>query len=79
MRSKFNPRTVLSGSTLLAVLLLGLMQIAVAQDYVWAPDFPEGRTIPALEAQDQDGAIQTFDSLKGEKGLLLLLNRYFDW
>jgi len=69
----------LSGSAWLAVLLSGLMQLAVAQGYVWAPDFPEGVTIPALEAQDQDGVMQTFDSLKGEKGLLLLLNRSFDW
>ena len=51
----------------------------MAQDFVWAPDFPVGASIPEISAQDQDGYVHTFDELKGEKGLLFMLSRSFDW
>ncbi|HJO12487.1 MAG: hypothetical protein QGG67_09485 [Gammaproteobacteria bacterium] len=79
MNFNLNTSTATIGKILLAVLFSGLMPNTLAQDYIWAPDFPVGTAIPAIEAQDQDGAVQTFGSLKGEKGLLLLLNRSFDW
>lgn len=60
-------------------LLFATIGIANAQDFVWAPDFPVGSAIPTIEAQDQDGILQSFDDLKGDKGLLLMLSRSFDW
>lgn len=50
-----------------------------AQQFVWAPDFPEGASIPLLEAPDQHGTPQTLASLSGARGLVLLFNRSFDW
>ena len=50
-----------------------------AQFYDWAPEFPVGAAIPMLEAPDQNGHIQTLDSLTGEGGLVLVFNRSFDW
>lgn len=50
-----------------------------AQEFDWAPDYPVGATIPLLEAPDQDGVTRTLDTLTGEKGLLLVFNRSFDW
>lgn len=52
---------------------------AQAQDFVWAPDLPVGASIPAIEAPDQNGAIRQFDDLVGERGLLLMFSRSFDW
>lgn len=63
----------------LTLMLLAGFQVALAQDFVWAPDFPVGAAIPEISAQDQDGAVQTFNELKGEKGLLFMLSRSFDW
>ena len=38
-----------------------------------------GSKIPPFEAIDQNGAHQTFESLKGPKGLALLFVRSADW
>lgn len=38
-----------------------------------------GAKIPAFEAIDQDGKPQTFESLRGPKGLALLFVRSADW
>ena len=38
-----------------------------------------GEKIPAFSAVDQDGKTQTFESLRGPKGLLLLIHRTADW
>ncbi|PCJ28194.1 MAG: hypothetical protein COA96_01415 [SAR86 cluster bacterium] len=67
------------GKFLLALILLGTFQISLAQDFVWAPDFPVGESVPSISALDQNGDLQTIDDLMGEKGLLFLLNRSFDW
>ena len=67
------------GSSLFALILLGAFQVSMAQDFVWAPDFPVGESIPEISAQDQDGTLRTFDDLTGEKGLLFMLSRSFDW
>ena len=66
-------------NSLLALLLSGVFQVSMAQDFVWAPDFPVGASIPDISAQDQDGNLHTFNDLKGEKGLLFMLSRSFDW
>src|SRR5947207_6700793 len=38
-----------------------------------------GSRIPEFEAVDQNGQRQTFASLKGPKGLMLLFSRSADW
>jgi AhpC/TSA family len=38
-----------------------------------------GAKIPAFQLRDQAGRIQTFESLKGPNGLLLILSRSADW
>jgi peroxiredoxin len=38
-----------------------------------------GAAIPRIELKDQAGKTQTFDSLKGANGLLLILSRSADW
>jgi len=73
------PRTAPLGKLLLGLVLLGTFQVSLAQDFVWAPDFPVGAQLPEITAQDQDGNVRSFDDLKGEKGLLFMLSRSFDW
>ena len=38
-----------------------------------------GQKVPEFEAVDQSGRTQTFETLKGDKGLLLLFHRSADW
>ena len=67
---------------ILVAAVLGLLfplQLSLAQDFVWAPDFPVGSTLPPVSAQDQNGNVRTFADLKGEKGLLFMMSRSFDW
>lgn len=65
---------------LFSLILMTTVSINVsAQDFNWAPDFPVGSTIPLLEAPDQNGVVQTLDSMSGEKGLVIVFNRSFDW
>ncbi len=79
MNPKNQPRATVMSRFLLALMLLGSFQISMAQDFVWAPDFPVGASIPEISAQDQDGNVQSFDDLKGEKGMLFMMSRSFDW
>jgi len=76
---KIQSRVGVLGRSLLALLLLGSFQISIAQEFVWAPDFPVGASAPAISAQDQDGNVQSFDDLTGEKGMLFMMSRSFDW
>ncbi len=63
----------------ISLLLATLTLTAQAQAFDWAADFPLGSHIPVLEAPDQNGQLQTLDTLAGEKGLVLVFNRSFDW
>lgn len=64
----------------LAVALMLVSSLTQAQDdYVWAPDFPVGSSIPEISAEDQNGKLRTFDDLVGENGMLFMLSRSFDW
>jgi len=38
-----------------------------------------GESIPAFELRDQNGELQSFETLKGPKGLFLLFTRSADW
>ncbi len=74
-------RTTARLHTLLALLLLALSPAltAQAQEFVWAPTLAVGSPLPPIDAVDQNGERQTLASLAGEKGLVLVLSRSFDW
>ncbi|GFZ79990.1 hypothetical protein GCM10011403_23850 [Pseudohongiella nitratireducens] len=50
-----------------------------AQEFVWAPDFPEGSKLPPINAPDQNGNPLSLSDLTGPNGLVLVLSRSFDW
>ena len=79
MNPKPQSRIAIVSRFLFNLILLGSFQVSIAQDFVWAPDLPIGASVPEISAQDQDGKVQSFDSLKGEKGMLLMMSRSFDW
>ncbi len=65
-----------------ALIFLSLSPVASAQDAQapeWAPDVPVGSQLPEFSAQDQNGDVRSFADLKGEKGLLLMFSRSFEW
>lgn len=64
------------GSLGLAVALLAAPVVAEEQPAT-GPDV--GARIPAFEAPDQYGEMQTFADLRGPEGLLLLFHRSADW
>ncbi|MGC8536808.1 MAG: peroxiredoxin family protein [Rhizomicrobium sp.] len=43
------------------------------------PGLKPGDRIPSISAKDQSGTPETFDTLKGKRGLLLLFSRSADW
>ncbi len=76
----FLKRAITTFLLLSTVLVSTLASTLVSsQDFIWAPDFPEGSTIPVLEAPDQNGEVQTLSTLSGDKGLMLFFSRSFDW
>lgn len=62
---------------ILAVLLFTVAIQALAQDKL--PGLKAGVKAPAFQLKDQTGKEQTFDSLKGKNGLLVLFFRSADW
>ena len=38
-----------------------------------------GQSLPAFELPDQEGRVQTFESLRGPQGLVLVFFRSADW
>jgi hypothetical protein len=58
-----------------ALLLLGAIAI-FAQD---APGVKVGVRIPTFSLPDQNGSIQTLESIKGPKGAMLVFYRSADW
>jgi hypothetical protein len=63
--------------SLLAVPGVTRAQIAAAAALPTGPAV--GQPIPEFEAVDQSGRRQTFQTLRGPKGLLLLFHRSADW
>ena len=64
----------------LAGTLFALTGVAwAAESFVdsWGPAV--GTNAPAIEAEDQDGAVRDLASLSGERGVLLVLSRSADW
>ena len=68
-----------ASKVLLSVILLCVTQLSQSQDYVWAPDFPVGSSIPEIAAEDQNGEMRTLDDLMSGSGMLFMLSRSFDW
>jgi len=65
---------------LLTLFALSCLSInSHAEDFVWAPDIHVGSALPAFNAPDQNGITHNFSDLSGEKGLILVMSRSFDW
>ncbi len=68
-------------------MLLASLLLVAAQSQTAAPPRPDpmelgpqvGQALPAFEARDQAGRLRNFASLKGPKGLVLVLFRSADW
>ena len=56
-----------------------LAAAALADDYADGWGLVVGAKAPAIAAKDQNGALRDLESLAGERGLLLFLNRSADW
>jgi hypothetical protein len=67
------------GRTFLSLTGLSAVLAFAADEYSenWGP--ATGSQLPVLEAYDQAGRLQTLESLSGDQGLLLFLNRSADW
>lgn len=70
---------VFSQKTTVSVFLPVLATLLYAQEPNPLPGLTPGERIPSISAIDQNGSSQTFDSLKGKNGLLLLFSRSADW
>src|SRR5260370_726960 len=62
---------------MLATLFLGCPMFG--QSTARAPGIKVGEKIPSIAANDQFGHPQTFESLRGKQGLLVLFSRSADW
>ncbi len=71
-------RTFLAGLTA-ALLSLLFLSSTHAQEFIWAPQLPVGSALPPLSAQDQTGTLRSLQDITGEKGLVLVMSRSFDW
>lgn len=61
------------------ILFALLTLIVFAPAAVMAKGIDVGKAIPAIAAKDQKGKEQSFDSLKGSKGLTLVFVRSLEW
>ncbi|MBM88899.1 MAG: hypothetical protein CMQ41_11035 [Gammaproteobacteria bacterium] len=75
----FNQGAMLLSKTFLIFFSIGFYQTSQAQEYVWASNFPVGSSVVEISAQDQNGKLRSFGDLVGEKGLLFMLSRSFEW
>jgi hypothetical protein len=66
-------------ASLTLLLSTALLPISHAQKFVWAPGFPIGAPIPDITSQDQNGVVRDYNSIRGDRGVIFLLNRSFDW
>ena len=68
-------------SQITAALVVAISIIGPAQAMDTLNKGPKvGTTIPhTLDARDQHSKTQSFESLKGQRGLILIFTRSFDW
>lgn len=50
-----------------------------AEEFIWAPAVNVGSPLPQFTALDQNGTPHSFKDLHGQKGLILVMSRSFDW
>lgn len=60
-----------------AIVVFAAAGAASAQSHDFGPAV--GATLPAIEAQDETGAVRTLASLAGASGTVLLITRSADW
>jgi len=60
-------------------ILLFAVTIATSQGSGTKTGPEVGQKVPAFEARDQNGKLQTLATLRGAKGLVLLFVRSADW
>lgn len=79
MKSFLQP--LLMRTLLIGIFLFTLAGTAGAADeaFVWAPSLSVGSTLPVIQAVDQNGSTRSLAQLSGEKGLVLVMSRSFDW
>lgn len=75
------PKSIIAlaiGATLVAGAAAQTKKVSTAETKL-ATGPAVGQKIPPFEAVDQNGKRQTFESLKGPNGLLLMFHRSADW
>lgn len=53
--------------------------LSTAQDFVWAPELTVGSKLTPIRAADQNGTTHTIENLLGDKGLVLVMSRSYEW
>jgi len=85
MATQTRARAVEEAKRAKRVSALGLLTVAFlggsmfSQSTLQVPGIQVGEKIPSIAAPDQFGHPQTFESLRGKHGLLLLFSRSADW
>jgi peroxiredoxin len=64
---------------MIRTLFLALLAVAAFSPVASAKGVEVGKTIPSITAKDQNGKEQSFDSLKGTKGLTIVFIRSVEW
>jgi cytochrome oxidase Cu insertion factor (SCO1/SenC/PrrC family) len=78
--SRYRIKAALRYSDQMKVALLLWACLAASAQTPAPPTGPNvGQKIPPFEARDQNGRAQTFETLKGKQGLVLLFVRSADW
>ena len=72
-----NCRLLRVGAIVFAAFVLS--SAASAQEWEWAAKFQVGDSLPPIQSQDQYGEVRQLQDLAGDKGLILVLSRSFDW
>ncbi len=75
MTFKHHVRSLLTALAMTLLLPLALQ----AQEFVWAPELAVGKALAPISAQDQTGTVRTLPEITGERGLVLVVSRSFDW
>jgi peroxiredoxin len=72
-----NCRVLRVGAIVFAAFVLS--SAASAQEWEWAAKFQVGDPLPPIQSKDQYGEVRQLQDLAGDKGLILVLSRSFDW
>jgi hypothetical protein len=64
---------------IIAHFIISAFYATVLSAAEFTPGIPVGEKIPPFEAKDQQGKVQTFESIRGPKGAFLVFYRSADW